>query len=285
MSSDINHPPLPPFIYSATLLPDSRLKKKWVRHGTSDMEESRYLSDRISMVSRKSCVRNDTSKDSKDGETATARIHEWFLFIIISPRARNHARSSNREKLRGMRNQAVPLFHGNVSRKNSFEEGRFPRPLYSVPWTRKISLLPLTLNTNRQRKYHSIILMHPTNRFERGKTFSYAIRESRPLSLSTRRAKESSLVLQRFTNWNRSYTNRDLSSWPNGRAVYYCSHRTRPLTTTTTINQEFRNAIDSSRRRKNTRNRPSGTIPRRGEGTAVENTWPGIERDTPVAIT
>lgn len=39
------------------------------------------------------------------------------------------------------------------------------------------------------------------------------------------------------------------------------------------------------RERENTRNRRSGTIPRRSEGTAVENTWLGIERDTPVAIT
>lgn len=56
--------------------------------------------------------------------------------------------------------------------------------------------------------------------------------------------------------------------------------------------QEFRNAIDRfnrwvkrERERENTRDRPSGTIPRRSEGTAVENTWLGIERDTPVAIT
>lgn len=37
MSSDINHPPLPPFIYSATLLPDSRLKKN-----ESDMERATW---------------------------------------------------------------------------------------------------------------------------------------------------------------------------------------------------------------------------------------------------
>lgn len=122
------------------LAPRFQVRKK-MSHGRICCASSRYLPDRISMISRKHYVSNE-SKDWKQRERLHADpIHEWFLFIIIYrlERARISARNRIRrtrsiaKKLRrgSMRNQAVPLFHGNVpgktvSRKVAFQD-RFIR--------------------------------------------------------------------------------------------------------------------------------------------------------------
>lgn len=139
MSSDVNHPPSTVHIFR-DLAPRFQVRKK-MSHGRICCASSRYLPDRISMISRKHYVSNE-SKDWKQRERLHADpIHEWFLFIIIYrlERARISARNRIRrtrsiaKKLRrgSMRNQAVPLFHGNVpgktvSRKVAFQD-RFIR--------------------------------------------------------------------------------------------------------------------------------------------------------------
>lgn len=152
------------------LAPRFQVRKK-MSHGRICCASSRYLPDRISMISRKHYVSN-VSKDWKQRERLHADpIHEWFLFIIIYrlERARISARNRIRrtrsiaKKLRrgSMRNQAVPLFHGNVpgktvSRKVAFQD-RFIRSVNKKNLNLPFFLSP-TLDTTRSDNCWKICL-------------------------------------------------------------------------------------------------------------------------------